>query len=139
MFFTSTMYNSFSSSKCLTWNPIWNGAISVLSWEKPCTRIILSTSIWQSFLHFLKAKNINNNLKYPKNSFPRKIEKINFKVHWNCWHRDKIGFSSPILSSVSDELQHLFLTLMSWCCLKFSFWDVSNSHTGVCNGPLPMG
>ena len=45
-------------SKILRQNTIENRAISVFSGQKSGTRIILN--ILQSFLHFLKAKDINN-------------------------------------------------------------------------------
>ena len=48
--------------KTLRLNLIENGTISVLSGEKSSTRIILS--ILQSFVTFLKAKNVNSYLKY---------------------------------------------------------------------------
>ena len=48
-------------SQYLRRNPIENRAISGFSGQKSGTRIILSIS--QSFLHFLKAKDINNCLK----------------------------------------------------------------------------
>ena len=48
------------SFKCekLSRNPIGNRAISVLSGQRPYTRINLS--ILQSFLHFLKAKDVSS-------------------------------------------------------------------------------
>jgi len=49
-----------SNRKKLRWNLIGNKAISIFSGQKPCTRIILS--ILQSFLHFLKSKDIILNI-----------------------------------------------------------------------------
>ena len=62
-------------------------------WTKICTRVILS--ILQTFLHFLKAKCINNCLNSTENNFLREREKINFKVQ-RFW-----GSTGKISSSVS--------------------------------------
>ena len=48
--------------KQLRRNPVWHRAISVFSGQKRGTRIILG--ILQSFLHFVKAKDINSCLKW---------------------------------------------------------------------------
>jgi len=72
-------------SKVLRRNAIGNRAISVFNEQKPFTEITLSIS--QSFLHFLKAKSIDNT----KNNFSWELEKINFKVKRNCANTGKIS------------------------------------------------
>ena len=67
-------------------NPIENRAISVFRGQKSGTRIILS--ILQSFLHFLKAKDINIFLKKHQKQFPMGTRKIKFQRSEKlCKHR----------------------------------------------------
>ena len=76
----------------------------------PCHIIIVS--ILQSFLHFLKAKCIDNCLKHRK-QFPIATGENKFQSsEILCKHRQNliISFISPVLSSVSYEVQHLFST-----------------------------
>ena len=93
-------------------NPIANRALSSFSGQKSGTRIIVS--ILQSFLHFLKAKCIDNCLKHRK-QFPIATGENKFQSsEILCKHRQNliISFISPVLSSVSYEVQRLVLLEM---------------------------
>ena len=95
----------------LSRNPIENRAISDFGGQKSGTRIILS--ILRSFLHFLKAKYINNCLKQHQKQCPLGTRENTFQSSENlCKHRQNfiISFISPLLSSVSYEVQHSFST-----------------------------
>ena len=82
-----------------------------LKWTKICTSVIWS--ILQSFLHFLKAKYINNCLKWHRKQFPKGTRENKCQSSGILWkHRQNfiISFFSPKLLSVSYEVQHSFST-----------------------------
>lgn len=74
--------------------------------------------MFESFLHLLKAKDINSSLKWQRSNFPWEREKLKWKVRRNCAITGKISTSHHLNNTFWSFIWTSKFVFDIWCCWK---------------------